>query len=451
MERVALVFACTLLAVSTAACASTPTVTYAHLPVSPEAAGKPDSNVWSGGGDKSAKMPASTNAADPVDGEFVFALPESSILFPAPAEKSAGSPECLKPPVGSTDGLEGHKWRRCLAGLSPQAVPHGSTDYLYAMRVDKGLSLQVTYQDDPLLVKGITSNYKSPAAATITRIGTEAAAGFGLGGPWGAVGLVLIGEATHAAGAGAVPYLALKCFGTRDEREKCKKENAAAAMAAALPTPDELTKAHLLCSGVDDHIELTAMKATPTLRLPVSLDNSLPDPSGQGCWRQFPQGDDQYSNGGWLYRVIEETKPSGGAKVPPVHYASDGETEFGLTDWGWQSKHLPAEKGAYFPTSSCHAVVLQVVWWAEAAAVAKAGRTNAQHDLGGVEKSYRLRVADPKRLQLMQLTEGSRTINIQACGARSSGVVASNASDDIFNALVTEAKAVRDAQKNYDK
>lgn len=396
--------------------------------------------------------PKTTSAVDPAAGEYVFALRRSSILFPAPAVKKtdetvAGTFKIVCPaPAGKANSEP--SWKSCLWGTAPVVVPQPSPPDLYVMRPMGGISLQTAYSDaDPLLLTSVSVNYKNPTTEGISRVGGEAATGFALAGVPGAITVTLVSEVINHV---------QKTYNLVTPAWNLDVD--------LLPLPDQgITRLNqlktrlrasksLVCSDDSDlpSKDVAASLQLPadtqqSMLLPVELKRSLPVASN--CWRQFPRGDEPFTNKGWFYRTVDPANPSGGAgDFPPLYNA--------VTDRG----HLPAafrlpaqvnDKPAVFAVSACHSVVLQVAWWEDLAG-------QADTPLPATEKlawakSYSLAVADPSVLQTLTIDKSARKISLLACGAYAVQGVSTTTDDSAANAFFKQAKTVRDAQKAWDK
>lgn len=496
-----------VLALLLVGCATPPTVHYKRLPSN----GSAPTYVKAGKG--SVDRPGTEHPADPDDGEFTFALPVSSVVLSIPdsaaktatQQKSqldhdlavraaaiakmrhlptptvhpatastplavtqnqpfndAAQGSCSQPAPGVTDGLEAHAWIRCLNGVQSTTAPHPDLDYIYAARPADSLMLQVTTGDNPLQITTVKSNWTNTSAATMTRVGQEAAIGWGLYGPIGATVVVLAGEIATAAGK---PHV------------QSQQQNQMASLSW-----DDVEASHYLCDGQVKSSPSAALdKARLLLPVALDLDKSLPD--GKGCWHRFPQGDEKYTNSGWLYRVLEEQPTRQGAAspgepqlIPPALDArKPGATldKLDLVDGSESPTGLPPEdtKEAWFPTSACHAVRVQITYWTEIAAAnkgvamkerqeapAKTGAESADvtsmampnYDITST-KELHVVIADPRYIQKMRLTEGTRTITMRLCGATAIGVAAANVAQADVSAAAGMVKAIRDAQQSWDK
>lgn len=432
-----------------------PTITYRHLipgtPFPPTAWSA--STIAGGGGESEARLPDTTDLNDPKDGEFVFALAKSSILLPAPDKPGNSCPQAPQADV---------VWKRCLSVTAPKAAPHSDIDYIYAVRVAHGLSIQPTFSDDdPLLLKSVAANYKSPTATNLTRIGEEAALGMALYGPSGAGAAVLIGEIVHAASAKGE-------FSARLN----PKLRAKLGISPNLQSQRKLVSRKYICPDSTDHVKNAALPERTLLLLPVTLEHTE---TGSVCWHEFPKGDEAYSNQGWFYRVIEENQADATIPITPPTYnaanaqshgtrllpnglptddpvaRADGELSFFKDSQGHISAtgDLPFDLDApYLPISACHAVIVQIAWWTDIVDGMNKDLPNKQSNN---PTEYHLSVADPRIIQKIQLDKTPRTITMLACGARVTAGLASNEGDDVFNAFTKEYQNVRAQQKSWEK
>lgn len=432
-----------------------PTITYRHL-----IPGKPfPATAWSasttvgGGGESGAMLPDTTDLNDPKDGEFVFALAKSSILLPAP-DKPGNS--CPQTPQAEA------VWKRCLSATAPKAAPHSDTDYIYAVRVAHGLSIQPTFSDDdPLLLKSIAANYKSPTATNLTRIGEEAAVGMALYGPYGAGAVVLIGEILNASPWGQAAARIPMAQSSQSSQNSQNSQN-----------QSDLVSGQYICPDSTDHVKNAALPEDTLLLLPVTLDHTK---TGSMCWHEFPKGDEAYSNQGWFYRVIEENQADTTIPMAPPTYnaanaqsrgpkllpnglptddpiaLADGRLSFFRDSQGNVSAtgDLPFDvDAAYLPISACHAVIVQIAWWT---AIVDGMRKHLPNKQADNPTEYHLSIADPRIIQKIQLGKTPRTITMLACGARVTAGLASNEGDDVFNAFVKEYQNVRTQQQSWEK
>ncbi|QDE38593.1 hypothetical protein FIV34_04945 [Luteibacter pinisoli] len=421
-------------------------------------------------GASAGTLPSSEHLADPLDGEFALALQASAIMFAVPTkpepvgarpevsgadlltrldEAGATGWQCdARTPAASDDGMDSWPWGRCWDGLTPVIKPHPDLTQIYTGRVNSGLKLELS-GSEPFGITSVKSSWTNAAKGIFGRVGGEAASGFALGGPTGAVIAVLLGEGWAAS------------------EHTISLSLSPGVPRAPAPNFADLVATGFLCS---DGAEKPFPRATPQLLLPVALDtdHSLPvDSHSNGgtviagdtsaCWHRFPKSDKKYSNGGWLFRFVElnpavDTSPQGFQQVvPPVYRGGSSENDnksLGIVVMG-QGGHFDGDsKTAFFPVSACHAMKLQIVWWTALLADANGGPAKLDLAASNV-RSFGVVIADPHYIQKMRIDKGSRTILIGACGAVASGTAQLPAEDDAGAELSKQVEAVRAAQKKW--
>lgn len=473
-----------LLTIPLVACTGRPAIHYRYLPAATDSQATP---MMVKVGKGSAKPPTSDDPANPGDGEFVFALQVSTIAFAAPSdvkkddekpgsdgrnadrskarppagaernkasgggEGSAGKQrgvdpteptaylESPRPPIPSDAQIArcgpDHAWTGCWSGLIPATAPHPDFDYIYSGRPSNGLKLSAAVGSDPLSPKTISSNWTNPAAGAISRVAGEIGAGWGLAGPVGAFVVLIGGEIATASTKG---------------KEYSDVYN---------PSPRWESATKFLCNGESTDSGPDANYAHALL-LPVALDldRSLPQEpktgTTLGCWHRFPKSDSNYVNRGWFYRLLEDPSPTPPIKqAPPVYYVdragkSQGK---GITNISATLPTLPpSESQAYVPVSACHAVVLEITWWTEAA-VAGAFVMPDNFDVTHAVR-YHVVIADPHLIQQMTVGKGPRTIAYDAnCGATATGAPAPNDGEANSQAVIKGVQDIRKAQQDWSK
>lgn len=466
-----------LLLVSVTASAG-PTITYRHL--TPAALKSRDhisapasaSTVIGGGGDHVSQddLPQTSDVNYPADSEFVFAMSRGAVLFPAsdkqpsscptaPAKQANDGPApagTAAPPGKLHDGYDKAPWKRCLTSTSPTVTAHADPAYVYALRVEGGLTIQPTFNDtgDPLLFKSVATNYTSPVATTITRIGEEAAIGMALFGPVGAGATILFGEIAHRAGS-------MQTMANEDTEDEMVMEG-------KKPTDQQyLIDNGYICPDSVDGVRNNnrGLPKRIKLMLPVALDEME---TGKSCWHQFPKGDEAFTNKGWLYQTIEEQIPDDSVVVSPPTYNSANVEGLGkktlpnglptrmplamagdqlvfFADGGRKGGDLPWDAGKpYIPVSACHAVILRVIWWSDLV-------DGYKKTIAVDPTEYHLAIADPRIIQKVRIDKSPRTITMQLCGARSVSGQAPNEGDAIYGAVTKEYQNVKTQQAAWEK
>ena len=305
----------------------------------------------------------------------------------------------------------------------------------------------------PLLYTSIVVSYTNNTSTLITAAGTGAVTGFGIGGPWGAVGGAVISVSEQVAKAAD--------YTVQVDLPNVKRPE----------PPLGLRLADYLCKGEvdgDTAVDLTEAKQgglRPALYLPVAFSAAdarpLADTSQlkrasnptttatSNCWHVLPNNKsvskfitrplDGQDDGtkprapgdgdGWLYRVVAK---EGDPNTAPAGSVSAEE-------------YFTVPSGHDFPVSVCRKVTVQLTWWEDFALsiddtkVAQAPRV----------VSFDTVVADPHFVTKAMVTKGG-TLNFKPdCGVNLSlGVDTSTA--DTITASVKLVQDLYNAQKSYN-
>jgi len=496
-----------------AGCASPPSLVYRTFPADGATKG---SIIRAGTGH--VDDPATTQPTDPADGEFAMAKQVSTVVLSLPesvakarmnqaaqgahgpngdgenikavgkdkGKKQEPAPQVVPPtepmkltevtsrnnapsvPCGDAknepeDESKDH-WRSCFEGVQTATAPHVDMSYVFAVRQARGTNLDVTTGTHPLQVTAVTSKWTNTTAAMLARIGSAAALGYAAAGPVGAAVVVIGSE-----------------VGGRKETQFDNKKNATA---DDLGTWNTAVNQGYICQGENATTPALTGKA---LLLPVAMDldkslptDDTPDAAGDlpkyaGCWHRFPQGDAQYTNRDWLYRVVDwkdkdvasvtdptvqlvppvldERKPGASADKLGI-LKSDGASGL-ISPAAEEAIAKASPKEAWIPASACHAVRLQGTHANEIVETLKhtrSERTNWHHDVDSRKvKDFDIVIADPRWNQLMRVTKGTRTITFGQCGGTAKGTQGSSEIADDVKAAAELVKTVKGLQASSGK
>jgi hypothetical protein len=403
-------------------------------------------------------MKNSGDPASPGDKEFVFSLRTSSILISKlektpnnsaqPAPKKGDTPNNSAQPAGQSppantcpDPKDGKEvptgdavLSECLLDVSAQAAAARDKSAFYVARPGFGTTVTSTtaVDTDPFMIKSITLNYKNPAIGIVTSAGAGAAAGFGVGGPMGAVIGGLLGGGGAAAAAGAPPKVEIEWV----EKNICKEDW-------------QTGEARF------DALKGASKQAPPQLFLPVAIDyknedslslcwHPLPNRSGEAVKAAMvnPEGPSPLS--GWFYRIVEgkhDTEFDNG-NLPPVLPANlkDLHAPF-QTREEYFSYFNRTNQQETFPVSACRSVEVQVTWWE---------MLNTKED-SVKHYGYPMTVADFDYVQAVRLPKNGAVYLLPVCGGYSSSTQSSSSVGDVIDAIVKQVQAVKAAQTSNEK
>jgi hypothetical protein len=450
------VYALSISVLALAGCS--PSVIYKHMN-QPTSSSTVDASAGHAPASSTSKSVVQTiEPTDPAKDEVVFALRSSSIVLSSPSAVKQSNAQPLygqntqQLSRADTSGTTGPKivdcgsagqaeqmWRDCINLVSVDTVPTAHISDIYVVHQLHGVSIKITPEKDlPLLPASLTENYSNPETATITSVGTNAAAGYTLGGPVGAI---------VVAGTG----LAEQYF-VRDDRVALYVKNEdlvkllkalpkSVAQQATISRPPWPPKVAKLC--LDQDIEKPSadkLPNKPSLYLPVSLDHTIPE--AFPCWHAFPQGDDAYTNWGWFYRVIDRPADLTG-EFPPV-YGIPGDNRKFYANTKGDLNLTPSLDHAYWPASAARAVTLEIIWWSKLS-------TSPNDPAADAMKRYKLNIADPTNIQWIGLTKSGRTITFLKDGGAYAVNNNTPASADLTGTSGKELLAIQAAQAQYVK
>lgn len=392
-----------------------------------------------------------------------FSLPASKITLAAPTPTGSDGKPASKPTSNCPSDVTDDTWFACLNGASPASVmaPPGDDIPSYVATPDDSGNLllsktaisgtAVTGQDS--LYTTVTVKYTNNTAAVITSAGTAAVTGFGVAGPYGAVGGFFLGAATGILSAGSAPgamnpHDLLSSYICDNDAKSLDVTHLYPASATA-PKPS-------LIFPITIAVETRHTKAgdlhvlAPSLqRKQVNLPSQYPD----ACWHTLPNSSnlgiatpvvigaisstkprDLKLGDGWLYRVVElndATEDVAKANALPIEqYFADTTAR------------------SNFPYSLCRKVIVQVTWWrAFYDAVAAVGTPGALPNVPIVQ--FETKTSDSRYVQLAMVDKGG-VINFHAdCGANVTTTV-DNSTMASISAAVTQAENIYKAELSYE-
>jgi len=401
--------------------------------------------------------------ASPGDKEFVFSLRNSTILVSqsgmqketSGTEKKEGDGKkaadqadsaaitpvnsCPEPKQGEEKMKLNNCLRKCLFPVTAKATATLETDIFYV--ASPGFRTTVTsatVDDNPFMVKSIAVNYSNPLPGIVTSAGGGAAAGFGIGGPWGAVVGGLLGAVEGFLAPTKPPTKAKGEWKYGDD--VCQED--------MQPDTKEFKKrVHELKSADDE---------PPQLFLPVALPYKT-SASESICWHPLPNRSDKAQDAamedppkdllsGWFYRIVAVDPKPDESKLPPIL-----PTELPSAE-GEKLKPPFQKRGEYFgiagsqetfPVSACRSVELQITWWEML--------MYRKPDKEAMHYKYTMMVADSDYVQAIRLPQSGTVYLLPACGGYASPTQSSSSLGDLIDAVVKQAQAVKDAQDKYKK
>ena len=387
-----------------------------------------------------------------------FRLPDSTITLAVPSAPATTTPAQTKPqqPVTCPDAVTNATWGTCFNNVVAQAAPAGSgvaASPVWVATPDDSHNMWLTttaisgtaIQGQDSIYSLVTIKYSNNVGAVITGAGAGAAAGFALGGPYGALVLGLVG----GVGAVAPNFLAEK------------SRLASKTVPAGPPPPSPSLLADYVCANESVDI-VDADPATPALQKPsISLPIMIkaadvrplapkaelhavgsPKITQAACWHALPNasymgaplplgGSDTKTvpvrtpqpGDGWLYRVVETDADDPAAPLPGTIKVDS---------------YLPSSGRSDFPYPACRTVTMQVTWWQD---LANAIRTpGADGKPAPSWKSFDMTIADPLYVSVAYVKKGG-AINFKPdCGANVS-MDPDTSSAAILNAIVTQGEA----------
>lgn len=358
------------------------------------------------------------------EGEMLFKLRSTNITILSgaasakaesvtPARDAATSATSASAKADATKSSEVCKGKTdpadCLAEVivKPIAVSDNEGGHYIAIPADRspwsrtGLAA-TTVDGDNDIIKTVTVSFNDKTKQAIANAGTGAAAGFGIAGPYGAVGgaIIALAASTEKSRAPNIKEIICKSDDVKDE--------------------DNLTQ--------PDKIKLT-------LPVVIDLGDAMKvDDNKKDCWHLLPdnplikdnsQKKNQKGNG-WLYRVVLGEEPFG-AQSPSEYFPKGNKSEA-------QTRHD-------FPFTACQKAELQLVWWQ----TVEDGKITQY-------ASFPITVANPNYIQVVPLPRAGTITLGTVCGANVSYTTYSgpSAADDV-DAAITAIKNVKAAQDAYNK
>lgn len=386
-----------------------------------------------------------------------FRLPDSTITLAVPSASTAQAG--AKQPATCPATVTNATWGSCFDNVVAQAAPAGSAvapSPVWVATPDDSRNLWLTttaisgtaIQGQDNIYSLVTIKYSNNVGAVVTGVGSGAAAGFALGGPYGALVLGALG------GAGVIA------------------QNAVLTGAIRLPIPSEPAPSPSLLADyvcANEPVDIVHASATtpalqkPSISLPIVIKaaNARPlapkaelqavDPLKSmpaACWHNLPNasymgaphligGADTTAtrplqNGdGWLFRVIDTDADDPTAQLPGT-IAVD--------------QYLPSSGRSDFPYPACRKVTMQVTWWRELAnAIENPGKDGKPTP---AVMSFDTTIADPNYVSVAYVKKGG-AINFKSdCGANVS-MDPDTSSGAILNALVTQGENNYKAEQTW--
>lgn len=316
----------------------------------------------------------------------------------------------------------------CMRQITISARPGREKQHVFYGIPNAGTSITATAVDtDPLMVKSIGINYKSPAVGMVNSAGAGAVTGFAVGGPWGAAvgaGLGVIGSTITSFG------FAGKTWG----EVICEKD-------FVTPTREAIEA-------------FKENEPAPELLLPLVLEYK----DASDCWHPFPssgkipakgRATGRVSLNGWFYRIqpVKDDKLSDSI-IPPVASqtnvtqmtSGDNKPSVFMKREDYfknTSGEKETESKDTFPVSACREIEVQFAWW-----------ETVRGD-SPVIAHLKLMVADSNYIQPVRIPKAGSIFLLPICGGFASPTVASSASSELIDALVKQAQTVKDAQTKY--
>jgi hypothetical protein len=359
--------------------------------------------------------------SSPPDKDLIFSLRNSTILVTSPAKVAAqansGTP--LVENVCKTAGQDALK--KCLDDINVNAIPSRDGKHVFSATPSRGTTVTSTAVDsDPLMVKTITVNYKNPAVGIIGTTGAGAVTGFAIAGPYGAAAGGVFGLVASLVTAQAAPGRAqtvwtdLLC---RTELEVVNKSN-----------PPR------------------AVEADAQLLLPVAVEYGSADAEND-CWHLLPLAKQDVSAAkpdlsGWVYRfqptIKEEVKFALPPVVTPEWDSMHGNGKLRPPFVSREEYFRDEEERTTFPISACRRIEVQITWW-------------QRLELNQIPANiYSVMVADSAYIHPVRLPKSGVVTVLPACGGFSSSTATSSSSNELIDAIIKQAQAVKAAQDSYN-
>jgi hypothetical protein len=337
------------------------------------------------------------DARNPTEGQIIFQLRTTNVTLSAPA-----APDGKTPLTSAVDVCDKKTTpAQCLDGVTAKPTPDSTGNRYLAKPGDRvwftHTKLAATTVDgNDTLIKSVAVSYNDNTSQVIAAVGTGAVAGFGVAGPYGAVGGALI----SGIGAGVTEYEAKATLrsNSREFDQLFKGKSTV--------TPQQEPFTDLICK-VDNVDPSAVARPKLSLVLPVNIDLSAAaksDTDNPQCWHLLgvhpPTSNTRnksnpLTGNGWLYRIVLGKQPFG-SDDPQKYFASAN------------PKHD-------FPYTACRTTELDLVWWQ----TAQLGMPNLGTEAKPIfeYKSYQLTVADPNLVQVAPLPKAG-SINLgSVCGA----------------------------------
>ncbi len=346
---------------------------------------------------------------------------------------------------------DGSDWYKCFSGVKPQVGFAAADDVWVAKPADPWPHFTTTkvsgqaLGDSDISYKQVTVTYANNTSAIIQSAGADAAAGFSIAGPWGAVVGGIAGVVFTKGPGVAAP--SLKNWVCPDADSKVDILGApeffkAPAPALSLPVVLDIGKAMAGNRAlIQKSPELTNAIANCWRPIPNNFGLGTADLSG---WFGRPPVDDQgkewpLKGDGWFFRVIPAGTPTPAPLPVPL-----GST--------LAKSYFDAEGTKdSFPFAACQKVDVQVTWIGELVAAMIAHEKAVSKDAANIGIRYiaykNLKVADPDFVDVAKLPNGGIVTFHSDCGAN----VVVNASagfSTTVSAALTEAQALLKAQKD---
>jgi outer membrane lipoprotein SlyB len=324
--------------------------------------------------------------------------------------------------------------KQCLSNVNAQATATSVKTAFYVATPAWGTTLKSTAVDaDPSMLKSIQVDYKNPMIGIVSSAGAGATAGFGIGGPWGAVIGGLIGVAGGVIPA--VVHLEKLKLPEWCEKNVCKEDI-------------ELDSARFTkLKPADKNIQLYL-----PVTLPYETDNSETQ-----CWHPLPNRSSDAlhaaimasSKGepivpplsGWFYRIVAVDPDPKQSKFPPVLKTDLKQLEKPVSPFQTSEEYFRITGyRETFPVSACRSIEVQITWW---------------EMLQGNDKvkyyKYPMMVADSKYVQAVRLPQNGTVYLLPVCGGYESPTQSSSSLGDLIDAVVKQAQAIKDAQSKYEQ
>jgi hypothetical protein len=362
------------------------------------------------------------------EGEMLFKLRSTNIaILPgsASAKSASGKASDTQDTSLATKPSEVCKDKKnqadCLADVivKPIAISDDDGSHYIAIPADQspwshtGLAA-TTVDGDNDIIKTVTVSFNDQTKQVITNTGAAAVAGFGIAGPYGAVGGAIIALATSTVKA---QTLGIDILNINPESTNIKE---------------------IICKSDEVNDEGNINKPSSiNLTLPVVIglsDAMKVDDDKKDCWhllpnnpliKDNPQGKNQKGNG-WLYRVVLGEEPFG-AQSPSQYFPKDNKSEV-------RTRHD-------FPFTACQKAELQIVWW-----------NNINNGKVTQYASFPITIANPNYIQVVPLPKAGSINFGTVCGAYVSYTTYSGptAGDDV-DVAITAVKNIKAAQDAYNK